>query len=178
MEITGQSLSTPIKMGIIVGLIYCVLIFCENQFFYANPLQFTVVKFLCYLIIITGYFYTGFLARKESGGYITFKECLRAILVAIALAELFYLAFSTVYVKYIEPTFIDKLKSSWEAWFIANKVPQDKINDTMEKFKDAGKITIISLIQSYGFSIIIDAIFGVIIAAILKKSRPAFGNQI
>ncbi|MDQ6843163.1 MAG: DUF4199 domain-containing protein [Bacteroidota bacterium] len=178
MDSSAQSLSTPLKFGIITGLIYCVLIFCQNQFFYANPLQFTITKFLCYLIIITSFFYVGYLSRQELGGFISFKECLRAILLVILITELFYLVFSTLYVKYIDPSFFDKLKSSWIVYFNSHNVPQDKINDTIQKFNDAGKITIVSLIQSFGFSLIIDSIFGVIIAAILKKNRPEFENQI
>jgi hypothetical protein len=177
MEKTNRSLLTPIKLGIIIGLVYCLLIFCQNQFFYANPLTFTVTKFLCYLIIVAGFFLAGFLAKKELGGYISFKECLGVILIVIAITELFYLVFSSIYIKYIDPNFIDKLKSAWTVYFNANKVPQDKINSTLERFNDAGKITFTSLIQSYGFSIIIDAIFGVIIAAILKKNKPVFETQ-
>src|SRR5215212_4020364 len=103
MEITKRSLSTPAKSGIILGLLYCVLIFCQNQFFYSNPLQFASTKLFCYLIILAGIFYTGFLSKREMGGFITFQECLKSMLLAIAILELFYLAFSTIYIKYIDP---------------------------------------------------------------------------
>ena len=59
MEPVKQSLSTPLKLGIIIGLVYCVLIFCQDQYFYANPLTFSLTKLLCYLIILSGFFYTG-----------------------------------------------------------------------------------------------------------------------
>ena len=175
---TKQSLSTPIKLGIILGLIYCILIFCQNQFFYSNPLQFASTKLFCYLIIIAGIFYTGYISKKELGGYITFQECLKAMLLAIAILELFYLAFSTAYVQFIDPGFFEKLKASWQAYFIKNNVPEDKIHDTLEKFNDARNITAWKLIQSYGFSIIIDSVFAVIIAAILKKNRTIFEKHI
>ena len=68
METTKQSLSTPVKFGIILGLVYCVLIYCQNQFFYKNPLQFGSAKLFCYLIILAGIFYTGFVSKKEMGG--------------------------------------------------------------------------------------------------------------
>jgi hypothetical protein len=178
MENTKQSLATPVKMGVILGLIYCVLIFCQDQFFYSNPLQFASTKILCYLIIIAGIFYTGYLSKKEMGGYITFQECLKAMLLAIAILELFYLVFSTVYIKYIDPTFFDKLKFSWNEYFIKNNVPEDKIHDTMDKFNEARTITIGKLIQSYGFAIIIDAVFAVIFAAILKKNRTVFETHL
>lgn len=178
MQTTNQSLSTPVKMGIITGLVYCVLIFIENQFFYKNPLQFGASKFIFYLVILAGYFYTGWLTRKELGGFITFQECLKAILLAIAITELIYLIFSTVYVKYIDPTFIDKMKVVTRDFMVRSNVPDDNINEAMAKFNDAGKITLWTVIQSYGFAIIIDAVFGVIIALILKKPRPEFENSI
>jgi hypothetical protein len=176
MEESNQNLSLPVKMGSILGILYCVLIYLQNQFFYKNPLQFSLIKIFCYFIIIAGIFYTGYLSKKQMGGYITFQECLKAMLLAIAIAELFYLVFSAVYVKYIEPGFFIKLKSSWQQFFVKNNIPQDQINANLQKFDDAGKITAWALIQSYGFSIIIDAVFAVIIAALLKKQKTVYEN--
>jgi hypothetical protein len=174
MEEKKQPLSLAINLGIIIGLAYCVLIFCQNQFFYANPLTFSLTKFLSYLIIIGGFVYAGYLSRKNSGGFISFKECLKTILIVIVITEVIYLIFSTLYIKFIDPGFMEKLKSSWQLYFTSHNVPQDKIDSTLARFKDAGKLTFGSLIQSLGFSIIIDAIFGVIIASILKKRKPEF----
>lgn len=178
MEKINHPLSTPIKLGIILGLVYCILIYCQNNFFYSNPLQFASTKLFCYLIILAGIFYTGFLAKKEMGGFITFQECLKAMLLAIAILELFYLVFNTVYVKYIDPHFFEKLKASWQLFFIKNNVPEDKMHDSLDKFNEAHNITAWGLIQSYGFSIIIDAVFAVIFAAALKKQRTVFENHI
>lgn len=176
MEETNQSLATPIKWGIITGLLYCVLIYVQNQFFFRIPLQFSMVKLFCYCIVLAGIFYTGFLSKKELGGYITFQEVLKAMLLAIAIAEIFYLVFSTVYVKMIEPDFFLKLKSSWFDFFKKNNIPDDQINNNLQKFDDAGKITAWGLIQSYGFSIIIDAVFAVIFAVLLKKQKTVYEN--
>src|SRR5687767_11710529 len=123
MDTTKPSLATPVKMGIILGLLYCVLIYCQNQFFYTNPFQFGSTKLFCYLLILVGIFYTGYLSKKEMGGYITFQECLRSMLLAIAILELFYLVFSTLYIKFIDPNFFDKLKAAWEIYFVKNNVP-------------------------------------------------------
>ena len=165
-------------MGIIIGVLYCILIFLENHFFYKNPLQFTAIKCLFYLVIIAGYFYTGWLSRKELGGYITFQECLKSILLAIAIVELLYVIFSAIYIKYIDPQFIEKMRVSTHDFMVSTNVPEETINDAMSKFNDAGKVTIWSMVQSFGFSIIIDAVFGVIIALILKKPRPEYQNII
>ena len=163
-------------MGIIIGLVYCLLIFVENQFFYTNPLQFAGMKFLFYVFILVGYFYTGWLSKQQLGGYITFQECLKSVLLAITIAELIYLLFSIAYIKFIDPTFMDKLKAATQDYLISKNVPQENIDATISKFNDSGKLTIWAAIQSYGFAIIIDAIFGVIIALILKKPRIEFEN--
>lgn len=177
MATTKQSLSTSLKMGIIVGLVYCIFIFIQNQFFYSNPIQFIIAKSVCYILIIAGFFYTGYLVKRESGGYITFQECLKAMLLAIAIAELIYLLFGLLYTKIIDPTFIDKMKIAFQAFYVKMKMPADQINEQMKKFNDAGKSNWWILTQSYGFSIIIDAVFAVIFAAILKKQKPSFENQ-
>src|SRR6185312_3884426 len=129
MEPVKQSLSTSLKAGVIIGVVYCILIFCQDQFFYTNPLLFSLTKLVCYLIILSGFFYTGYRTKKELGGYISFKECLRVMLVVIIITEFFYFIFSTIYIKYIDPNFFEKLKNAWIAFFNRNNVPKVKIND-------------------------------------------------
>ena len=177
MEANKPSLALPGKMGLIVGMTYCVLIYCQNQFFYKSPIEFGFIKTIGYLVIVGGYVLTAYLSKKQSGGYITFREALRAILVAIVITEILYLIFSTIYVKYMDPGFFTRLKSAWLTYYQENKVPQQEIDQNMARFNDAGKITAGSLIQSLGFSIIIDSVFGVIIAAIIRKNKPGKINQ-
>lgn len=174
METNNQTKSLPLTMGLIIGLVYCIFIFIQNQFFYANPMQFSAIKLLCYLLIIGGYAYSAYMVKKSYEGYITFQECLKVLLIVILITELLYAIFSTLYVSYIEPSFLEKLKTSWSEYFIKNKVPQDKIDETLKQFDEAKNITFWRVIQSYGFSIIIDIIFALIIAAIMKKKRPVF----
>lgn len=167
---------SALKTGIILGLLYCVFIFVQNQFFYSNPLQFAVVKGICYILILVGIFYTGYSAKKDNGGFITFQDCLKVMLITIAVLELIYLIFNLIYVKFIDPTFIDKMKAASLAFFEKAKMPEEDINKQMERFKEAGKITAWTIIQSYGFALIIDAVFAVIFAAILKNNKPVFEN--
>jgi hypothetical protein len=177
-ETSEQSLYTALKMGIILGVVYCVLIFIQNRFFYGNPIQFGLVKIICYIVILSGFFYTGYLYKKQSGGYITFQECLKAMLLAIAITELFYIFFGIIYIKFIDPSFIAKMKLGLMNYLRKLKVPEEKISEQMEKFNDAGKITFWISVQSYGFALIIDAVFAVIFAAILRKQRPASENYL
>lgn len=177
MDITTNSISIPVKIGILSGLLYCVFIFIENQYFYSSPVQFAFVKGIFYFIIVACIFYTGYISKKECGGYITFRDCLRAMLLAIAITELFYLLFNILYIKMIDPRFIEKLKVAYQAFFVKNKMSPEKVDEQMQKFEEAGSINFWSVVQSYGFSIIIDAVFAVVFAAILKKTKPLLENQ-
>src|SRR3979411_2319383 len=120
-------LSFPVKMGIITGILYCILIYLENRFFYKSPVTFIASKFIFYILIVGCYFYTGWVTRRQLGGYINFQECLRAILVVIAIAELFYLIFNIVYIKYLDPGFIEKCKISTHDFLVSINTPEDKL---------------------------------------------------
>ncbi len=177
MESNKLSLALPVRMGIIIGLGYCILIYCQNQFLYQSPIEFGFAKTIGFLLVVGGYAFTAYLSKQRLGGYITFREALRAILVTIVITEIIYLIFNTLYVKVLDPGFFDRVKTAWLAYFQSKKVPQQVIDQNMARFNDAGKITTGSLIQSLGFSIIIDAVFGVVIAALIKKNPPETLNQ-
>ena len=100
------------------------------------------------------------------------------MLLTIAILELFYLVFSTLYIKFIDPNFFEKLKAAWEVYFVKNNVPEDKVKESLDKFNESRDIKVWGLIQSYGFAIIIDAVFAVIFAAILKKQKTVFENHL
>ena len=165
-------------MGIILGIIYCICIYVENRFFSSDILVFGVTKAFGYLIIISGIFYTAFTIKKEYGGYITFQESLRGMLVVIAIFELFYVIFNLVYDKYIDPEFFMRLKTSTLTYLQKNHFSKEDIDIKMKNFEGAGKATFWTVVQSYGFSIIIDAVFAVIFASILKKNPIVTDNQI
>ena len=166
----------PAKMGLLIGLVYCVLIYIENRFFSNDTMVFTAVKCLGFLLILAGFFYTANESKKQNGGYITFQEALRVLLVTIAICELLYLVFNFIYVKYIDPEYMNRLKISMKAFLQKSNLSSDEINNRMKPFDGAGTITVWSLIQSYGFAIIVDAVFAVIIASIIKRNPPVTAN--
>lgn len=168
----------PIKMGILLGVLYCLFIFIENKVFSNDTILFAASKTLGFIIILAGFFYTAFTVKKNEGGYITFQECLRALLVVIAVTELFYVIFNLVYVKYIDPNFFNHLKESTRAFLEKANLPKEDIANRMKAFEGSGNVTFWSIVQSYGFAIIIDAIFAVVIASILKKNPPITESQI
>ncbi len=116
MDQPKPPITFPARMGLFLGILYCLLIFAENRIFSSNIILFGATKSLGYLIILGGLLYTAIQLKKRAGGYITFQECLRGLLVTIAIMELFYVLFNFVYVKFLDPQFFAHLKVSTQAF--------------------------------------------------------------
>lgn len=177
MDQPKPPITFPARMGFILGILYCILIFIENKGFSSNMLLFGATKSLGYLIILGGLLYTAIQLKKRNGGFITFQECLRGLLVTIAIMELFYVLFNFIYVKYMDPQFFAHLKESTLDFLQKANLSKEEIKNRMASFEGAGNMTVWSVIQSYGFAIIIDAVFAVIFASILKRNPPLTDNQ-
>lgn len=159
--------------AVLLGAIYCLFIYIENTFAYKSPIQFTSTKTVFYILILVGFFIIGFRRRKELGGYISFKEALQAILISIVIVEVIYAIFNVIYIKYIDPTFIEKLKNSWSIFFHATKMDPHKIDDIMVNFDEQQKVrlTFKSIFGSVGIAIVLDSIAGLIMALGIKKEK-------
>ena len=153
------------------------MIFVQNQFFYKNPVIFSAAKFVSYLIILIGLFIIGSSRRKELGGYASFKDIMQAMLVAILVIELFYTLFGILYLKVIDPQFMEKSKNAWLIYVDTLKLPEDQIESMKDRMTapfdnpELGKMNFRNLISGFGFALIVDAVFAVIISLILKKEK-------
>ncbi len=168
-----EILNKSITWGLITGLVYVVLILLQNMFFANNVVSFGLVKTLCYLVIIGFFVATALNARKLNGGLISLQEAFGAIFVAILIAEAFYGVFNLIYVKYIDPNFLEKVTNGSIEMLEKANMPQEKIDEAVANMKEGQKkqYSIGAQIQGYLFSVIIDSIFAIIIAAIIKKDK-------
>lgn len=173
-----------IKSSIIIGLIYCLLIFIQNEYLYKSPVMFSGIKFLCFFIIMSLLLILAFSIRKSVGGFIGFKEVLRNLLISILIIELLYTGFGIIYNLFIETAFTDKLKTAWLEY--ADNLPLgDDQKEEMKKRmiapfeqEDAGKITVKNILIGFGSSIVVDSIVAIIISGIVKKQRPIFEDTL
>lgn len=159
--------------AVLLGAIYCLFIFIENTFAYKSPIQFTATKALFYIAILVGFLLIGFRRRKELGGYISFKEALQAILIAIVIVEVIYAIFNVIYIKYIDPTFILKLKNAWSVYFHSTQMNPKKIDEIMANFDEQQKVrvTLKGVLGSVGIAIVLDSIAGLLMALGIKKEK-------
>ncbi len=165
--------SIPLRFGLITGLIYIVLLFIRYKYFASNPVQFGLSALVTYIIILMMYLFTGIARKKELGGYGESKEIFQSIFIVILITELVYILFNLIYLKYIDPAFWENLKTTTLSYYKGLKLDGEQMEQRMKSFKDVDQQTRpIGLLKGYGFSVIIDSLFGLIFATILRKKKP------
>src|SRR5450432_4357352 len=163
-----------LRFGLLTGLLYVVLLFFRYNFFASNPLSFGLCAITSYLIILMMYLFTGIARKKELGGYADFREIFTSIFIAILITELVYIGFNLVYFKFVDPSFWQNFKTNTLIFLQTKHLTDEQVDQQMKSFKDMDKQTTpANLIKGYGYSVIIDCVFGLIFAIILRKAKPA-----
>ncbi len=170
---TSSKYSLPLRFGLITGLIYAVLLFFRYKFFASDPVKFGLSALVTYIIILLMYLFAGIARKKELGGYGESREIFQSIFIVILINELAYILFNLIYLKYIDPAFWDNLKTTSLSYYQGLKMNNEQMEQRMKSFKDVDQQTKpMGLLKGYGFSVIIDSLFGLIFAAILRKKKP------
>ena len=164
-----------LRFGLLTGLLYVVLLFLRYNFFVSNPVSFGLCAIVSYLIILMMYLFTGIARKKELGGYADFKEIFTSIFIAILIAEAVYVIFNLVYLKFVDPSFWDNFRANTLAYLQKKGLTDEQVEQQMKNFKNVDEQTKpLGLLKGYGFGVIVDCIFGLIFAAILRKTKPVF----
>jgi Protein of unknown function (DUF4199) len=164
-----------IRFGLLTGLLYMILLFLRYKLFASNPLSFGLCAVTSYLIILIMYLFAGIARKKELGGYADFKEIFTSIFIAILITEAAYIVFNLVYLKFVDPSFWENFKTNTLIYLQKKPLTDEQIDQQMKSFRDMNKQTNpVNLIKGYGYSVIIDCVFGLIFAIILRKAKPEF----
>lgn len=181
MEIVkkNSSVSNGLTFGLIGGFIYCISLYVRYNFFIANPIMFAVIALLFYLVVIGSLVFCGLTRKKQLGGYIETKEAFQTIFIAVLVAELIYVAFNFIYLKYVDPGYFEKFKAGMIS-YIENlplsDAQKEKQLDAIEKQlgKQQEKLNFSGLVFTYLLSIAITGVLGLIVSLIIRKRKPAF----
>jgi len=163
-----------LRYGFITGLLYFILLFCRYKFFSSNPRYFVSFAVVSYLIILMMYLFTAIARKNELGGYADLKEIFTAVFIVILITELVYIVFNLVYFKIVDPSFWENFQASTRTQLQMTHIPEEQIEQQMKSFKDMeNQSGPGNLIKGYGISVVIDSVFGLIFAIILRKRNPA-----
>lgn len=168
-----------LRFGLLTGVIYVVLLFIRYRYVASSPVQFSFFAMATYIIILMLYLFAGIARKKQLGGYGDMKEIFQAIFIVILITELFYIIFSLVYLKWIDPLFWENFKTISRIYYEKEKLSVEQMEQAMKGFKDVDQETKpMGLLKGYGYSVIIDSLFGFIIASIVRKKNPIAGKAL
>jgi hypothetical protein len=162
-----------IRFGLLTGVIYIILLFVRYHFAASNPILIGVFAILSYLVVLLLFLLTGIARKKELGGSGEMKDIFQSIFIAILITELFYVMFNLIYFKFVDPAFWDNFKATSLSIMEKAGLTKDEIDEKMKGFKDVGQETKpLGLIKGYGTGVVVDSVFGLIFAALLRKKKP------
>jgi hypothetical protein len=162
-----------LRYGFITGLLYIILLFCRFKFFSSNPRYFVTFAVVSYLIILMMYLFTAIARKKELEGYANMKEIFTSVFIVILITELSYIFFNLVYFKIVDPGFWENFQASTHTKLQMAHMPIEQIEQQMNSFKDMeAQSSPGNLIKGYGINVVIDSVFGLIFAIILRKPNP------
>lgn len=167
---------TGLKFGIIAGAIYILLLLIRYMFFASNPMIFTGAIFVSYLIIVFFFVLAANARKKELGGYANIKEIFSTIFMVILIAELCYAIFNYIYLNFIDPNFYPHYLQATIEYMRSKGVGEEVLNHQIDKLQDQMKQmkSISNTLTGLATWLIVDSIFGIIIALVTKKDKPAF----
>ena len=173
-----KPLMAGVKYGLLAGLIYIVLLLLQYTFPSESPIAFAGIKLVIYLIIIGVFVFAAIARKKELGGYADFKTVFQTIFITIVITEVLYAAFNYIYLNYIDPQFLDTVTNNTITWLEKKGLPQEQLDKQIETMKERSvKPSLRNTFVGIGIWVIIDSIFGLIIAAIVKKNKPLFDGS-
>jgi Protein of unknown function (DUF4199) len=162
-----------LRFGLLTGLIYAILLFIRYRYLASNPIQFSLSTMVTYVIILILYVFAGITRRKQLGGFGEMKDIFQSIFIVILITEFAYIIFNLVYLKLIDPMFWENLKTTSQAYYQKQKFNAAQMEQVMSGFKDVDQQTKpMGLIKGYGYSVIVDSLFGFIIASVVRRKRP------
>lgn len=173
--------SHGVKWGLIIGVVYAILLFLRFYLGANSFLAFSALTFVGYITTLILLYICGYRLRKESGGWIEMKEAFKGMFIAILIFEFVYMLFTFVYLKYIDPAFFDKLRTSTENILIATKQPQSDIDNalkSMDQMKDQSQnMGVFDFIRSYLTYVGVTGLFALLFSFILKRKPPVFPTE-
>lgn len=169
----NKNVSIGLSFGVIIGLVYIVMLLLRWKMA-ENIIVFGLLAIVSFLVCLGLMFYEAHYRRKENGGFITLKDLFQTLFISVLVFELFYTIFNFVYLKYIDPGVVDRMKAGMQAMLDKagdqiTEADKAKRLSQLDKIDDATKTG--KLIQGYLISVAISGVCALLVSLIMKKKK-------
>jgi hypothetical protein len=165
----------PVKFGLFIGFGMMFFTTLNNLYWISNFILYSVMNFVILIGALVGIVLSGIQQRKAMGGFITIKEAFSALFITTLIATFINAVYGYIYASSIDPNLVDKIKAGSIALMERMKAPEEAIDQAIAamdaKTKDSLKLS--KVLFAYAQSLVGYGIVNFIIAAIIKKNKPA-----
>jgi hypothetical protein len=167
----NKNISIGLAFGVIIGLVYVVLLLLRWRSA-ENLIVFGAMAILSFAVLIGVMFYEAHYRRKENGGSISLKELFQTLFVSVLVFELFYAIFNFVYLKYIDPGVVDRMKDGMvtlmdKAGDQITEADKAKRVAELDKFQESTQP--LKVLQGYLLSVAISGVVALLISLIMRR---------
>jgi hypothetical protein len=178
METTTKRTNYGVQYGLIAGLGMIVIILVQ----YLGGLEYFMhpLGFLLYAALIAVAVVAGLKQRKDNGGFLSFAEALKVTFTVFAIALLLQTLFSYVLLNIIDIPFKQAVGQETlnrtEQFMKKMGAPQRDIERALDEAAKGDPFSLPKMFLGYAMTCIVFFIVALIIAAIIKRNKPAFAN--
>ncbi|MGI4864113.1 MAG: DUF4199 domain-containing protein [Janthinobacterium lividum] len=177
MEAQKQQ-ANPVEVGIRYGLpiaLAGVLVDFLTRVAGISVLVYTIVAGLLALTItVVGIVFAHKSFRQVNGGTMTYVQGIVIALVMVLISSLISALFNYVYVNYVDPDFVARMKGEMAAFMERNRVPQVQIDQSTAKLDEMSPTPAKALLNGIKNGLIGGILFGAIISAFTKRKVADF----
>jgi hypothetical protein len=171
---------TALTYGIIGGIaviVFTLLLYIGGLELYTSPLAYVAIA-IPIVVAVLG----GVKEKKLQGGYLSFKQALATVFLILVIISLLSTLFSHLLLNVIDIPFREALMQDqqirMEKFLTKMGAPQESIDKALDDINNPANYTIGKIFLGFLMYCIIWFIVSLIIAAIIKKKRPEFENQL
>ena len=172
----AQKTNAGLTYGVILGLasiIFTLLLYLGGVKWFVNPIAWAGIA----IPIVFGVL-AGIKQKKNNGGYLSYGEALKTIFLACVIGTLISTLFSYVLFNFIDIPFRQALAQEQavvqEKMMRSFGVSDSTIEKTVQDTLNGNAYSIGKILMTYVFGLIFWFIISLILAAIVKKSKPEF----
>ncbi|HWB26728.1 MAG TPA: DUF4199 domain-containing protein [Chitinophagaceae bacterium] len=173
--VKNKNVSAGLTWGVILGLIYCLFLYLRWSAA-TNIAAYALLAVINYLLILGLLFVEAAYRKKSAGGFIELKELFQTLFISVLLFELFYALFDFLYLKWIDPGVIDRMRKATQVMFDKSTVPisDEQKKSTLQAIDSLRQSTQVgNVIQSYFTYVAVSGVLAFFIALIMRKRKPA-----
>lgn len=172
--------STASRFGIIAAVIsiaYTLIAYLFDLSLMVNPwmgIALWVIGLVIYIVAVSQ-------TRNKLGGFISFRDAFSSFILAYIISSLLATAFNILLFTAIDPGAAEELQDmSIEATveMLENfGAPTSQIEDTIDQMEGTNQFSVLQLVKGFFWGIVVYAIIGLIVAAIMKRNPPVITDN-